>query len=144
MDLYRTLFRATLRTHAWLYEKTDGLIGHKILGVPSLMLRTVGRKSGQPRVSSLSYAADGDRWLVVASKGGDPSAPAWYLNLKAQPEVEVQVGRNRYPSTATIITKDDPDFDRVWKIVNDNNAGRYDAYQAKTDRPIPVVALTKR
>ena len=107
------------------------------------MLRTTGRKTGQTRINSLVYARDGDRYLVVASKGGDPKAPAWLLNLRAKPEVEVQVGRRRFPATATEIGSGDPDYARLWKLVNDNNASRYDAYQRNTTRPIPVVALTR-
>jgi len=68
--------------------------------------------------------------------------PRLLFNLQANPQVEVQVGRTRKPATATVIDHTDPDFARVWKMVNDGNAGRYDAYQKKTSRPIPVVALT--
>lgn len=142
MSAYQTLFRATLRTHAFVYERTDGLIGHKILGVPTLMLRTTGRRSGQTRNNSLVYLPDGERWIVVASKGGDPRPPAWLLNLRANPDVEVQVGRKRWKSKATEIGHDDPEFAELWKRTNDANGGRYDAYQKLTDRPIPLVALT--
>jgi deazaflavin-dependent oxidoreductase (nitroreductase family) len=142
MSLYKTLFRLTLDVHAAVYERTDGLIGHRVLGVPCLMLRTTGRRSGQTRTNSLTYAPDGNRWIVVASKGGDPKPPAWLLNLRANPDVEVQIGRTRHASTATEIGHDDPDFARLWKLVNDNNSNRYDAYQRATDRPIPLVALT--
>jgi deazaflavin-dependent oxidoreductase (nitroreductase family) len=143
MSIYESAFRTTLKVHAFLYERTDGLIGHRALGVPCLMLRTTGRKSGQTRTNSLVYANDGDRYLVVASKGGDPKAPAWLLNLRAKPEVQVQIGRTRFQATATEIGADDPDYARVWKLVNDNNGDRYDAYQRKTTRPIPVVALSR-
>ncbi|HWE32556.1 MAG TPA: nitroreductase family deazaflavin-dependent oxidoreductase [Solirubrobacteraceae bacterium] len=143
MSIYESAFRATLQVHAFLYERTDGLIGHRMLGVPCLMLRTTGRKSGQTRTNSLVYAKDGDRYLVVASKGGDPKPPAWLLNLRAKPEVQVQVGRTRFEAAATEIGPDDPDYARLWKLVNDNNGNRYEAYQTKTTRPIPVVALSR-
>jgi deazaflavin-dependent oxidoreductase (nitroreductase family) len=78
----------------------------------------------------------------VASKGGAPAPPAWFLNLQSNPEVEVQIARRRIPCSATVIGHDDPDFARLWKLVNDHNSGRYDEYQRKTDRPIPLVALT--
>ncbi len=81
--------------------------------------------------------------MVVASKGGAPTAPAWLLNLRAQPKVEVQIGRMRFPATAAEIGPTDPDYARLWKLVNDKNGNRYDAYQKKTTRPIPVVALTR-
>jgi deazaflavin-dependent oxidoreductase (nitroreductase family) len=141
MSIAESAFHTTLRVHAFIYEHTDGLIGHRLLGVPTLMLRTTGRKSGQTRTNSLVYAKDGDRYLVVASKGGAPKAPAWLLNLRAKPEAEVQIGRKRSQATATEIGPGDPDYPRVWKLVNDNNSNRYDEYQRKTTRPIPVVAL---
>jgi deazaflavin-dependent oxidoreductase (nitroreductase family) len=139
-----SLFSTTLRVHAFIYERSDGLIGHRILGVPSLMLRTTGRRTGQTRTNSLVYAPDGERWLVVPSKGGADTPPAWLLNLQANPQVEAQVGRKRTPVTATVIGHDDPDFARVWKLVNDGNSQRFAAYQQKTTRQIPVVALTPR
>jgi deazaflavin-dependent oxidoreductase (nitroreductase family) len=131
-----------LRAHAAVYEGTDGRIGHRLLGVPTLMLRSTGRKSGVTRTNSLVYAPDGDRWVVVPSNGGAARAPAWLHNVRAQPKVEVQVGRRRLPATAAEITPGDPDFERLWKTVNDNNKGRYDVYQSKTSRVIPLVVLT--
>ena len=142
MSLQKTLFRKTLEVHDWVYKRTDGLVGHRILGVPTLLLRTTGRRSGQTRTNSLVYAMDGDRWLVVASKGGDPKPPAWLLNLEADSHVEVQVGRTRHQASATVIGRGDPDFERLWKLVNDNNSGRYDAYQQHSPRQIPIVALS--
>ena len=142
VSITKTLFQATLDVHAFFYEHTDGLIGHRLLGVPCLMLRTTGRRSGQTRTNSLVYAQDGGRWLVVASKGGNPKAPAWLHNPRANPQVEVQIGRTRHQATTAEIGHDDPEFARLWKLVNDNNGGRYDAYQRRTTRPIPVVALT--
>jgi deazaflavin-dependent oxidoreductase (nitroreductase family) len=143
MSIYESAFHTTLKVHAFIYERTDGLIGHRILGVPCLMLRTTGRKTGQTRTNSLVYARDGDRYMVVASKGGNPNAPAWLLNLRAQPDVEVQIGRTRFPTTAVEIGAGDPDYARLWTLVNDNNGNRYDEYQQKTTRPIPLVALTR-
>jgi deazaflavin-dependent oxidoreductase (nitroreductase family) len=132
-----------LKIHAFLYEHTNGLIGHRMLGVPCLMLRTTGRKTGQTRTNSLVYAKDGDRYVVVASKGGDPKAPAWLLNLRAKPEVDIQIARTRFPATAAVIGLGDPDYARLWKLVNDKNKNRYDDYQKKTTRSIPLVALTR-
>ena len=132
-----------VRVHDRLYQGTNGLIGHRIPGAPnSLLLHTVGAKTGLPRTSSLSYARDGQDYLVVASKGGDDRAPGWYHNLKAAPRVEINVGRRRFPVTATPVLASDPDYPRLWKIVNDNNGDRYNGYQALTSRPIPVVRLT--
>jgi len=139
-----SLFQLTLRAHQWLYEKTDGLVGHRLLGVPTLLLRTTGARSGQPRTNALVYAPDGERYLVVASKGGAPQAPGWLHNLRADPQAEVQIGRRRQPVDVRIIGGDDPDYARVWKIVNDANSGRFADYQTRTKRTIPVVALTPR
>jgi deazaflavin-dependent oxidoreductase (nitroreductase family) len=143
MSIYESAFHTTLEVHAFIYEHTDGLIGHRLLVVPCLMLRTTGRKTGQTRTNSLVYANDGDRYIVVASKGGDPKAPAWLLNLRAKPQVEVQIKRTRFPATATEIGAGNADYPRLWKLVNGNNGHRYEQYQEKTTRPIPLVALTR-
>ena len=132
-----------LRVHEAIYKATGGLIGHKVLGgMPTLLLHTVGRKSGQPRVNALTYLADGQNWVVVASKGGSDSAPAWLYNVRAQPQVTVQVARNKHAATARVIGPDDPDYARLWAGANKLNGGRYDAYQAKTKRKIPLVVLS--
>ncbi|MCV7021862.1 nitroreductase family deazaflavin-dependent oxidoreductase [Mycolicibacterium novocastrense] len=134
-----------LLLHDKLYKGTNGRIGHTIPGAPPmLILHTVGAKTGLQRSNSLAYARDGDDYLVVASKGGEPKAPGWYHNLKADPNVEINVGPKRIKVTATPVTHDDPDFPRLWKIVNDmrGNKDRYIGYQKRTSRPIPVVRLT--
>ena len=131
-----------LRVHEKIYKTTDGRLGHKMVGVPTLLLRTTGRKSGATRTNALVYARDGDDYLVVASNGGAPKNPAWLHNVRAKPEVEIQVGRERQSATARVIEPSDPEYDRLWKLVNENNKDRYTAYQEKTSRPIRVVALT--
>ena len=134
-----------LRVHDKIYQATNGRIGHRLPGAPpSLLLHTVGAKTGQSRTTTLSYARDGDDYLVVASKGGDPKAPGWYHNLKANPEIEINVGPKRFAVTARPVLPDDPDYARMWNIVNTNNANRYIEYQKKTSRPIPVVVLTPK
>ena len=132
----------SLRVHERVYVASDGRIGHKILGVPSLLLRTTGRRSGATRTNGLVYARDGSDYLVVPSNGGADRAPAWLHNLRANPGVEVQIGRDRQSATAGVVENTDPDFERLWAIVNENNQDRYRAYQEKTARPIPVVVLT--
>ncbi len=144
MPLSDTAFRTALRIHQALYERTDGLIGHRILGVATLLLRTTGRRSGQTRTNALNYVEDGGRYIVVASKGGAPTPPAWLLNIQANPEVEVQIARRRIPCTATVLDHDHPEFERLWKLADDENAGRYAAYQRSTQRQIPLVALTPK
>jgi deazaflavin-dependent oxidoreductase (nitroreductase family) len=137
-----SLLSGVLRVHDRIYKATDGRVGHRVLGVPSLLLRTTGRKSGVVRTSSLVYARDGADYLVVASKGGSDQPPAWLLNLEANPKVEVQIGRERQEAVAKVIGSSDPDHARLWKLVNDNNGDRYEAYQSETSRQIPVVVLT--
>jgi deazaflavin-dependent oxidoreductase (nitroreductase family) len=131
-----------LRIHERVYIATDGRVGHKAIGVPTLLLRTTGRRSGQTRTNALVYARDGDDCLVVPSNGGADQAPGWFHNLKANPEVEIQIGRDRRRGRARIVESSDPDFERVWRIVNENNRDRYNGYQKSTSRPIPVVAVT--
>jgi F420H(2)-dependent quinone reductase len=137
-----SLTAQVLRVHEKIYKRTDGRVGHRMIGVPTLLLRTTGRRSGAERTNGLVYARDGEDYLVVASKGGAPEAPAWLHNLRANPDVEIQVGRERQKGTAREVGPSDPDYSRLWKIVNENNRDRYSAYQKQTTRPIPVVAVT--
>lgn len=131
-----------LRVHEALYERTDGRLGHHMIGVPALLLRTTGRRSGATRTNALVYARDGDDYLLVASNGGADRPPAWLHNLRSNPSVEVQIGRERRRGTARIVEPSDPGYERLWKLVNENNRDRYTAYQQQTARPIPVVAIT--
>jgi F420H(2)-dependent quinone reductase len=134
-----------LMLHDKIYKSTNGRIGHHIPGgPPSLLLHTIGAKTGQQRTNSLTYARDGDDYLVVASKGGDPKAPGWYHNLKADANIEINVGPKRFGVTARPVLPDGPDYPRLWQIVNKNNANRYENYQKRTRRPIPVVVLTPK
>ena len=136
---------AFLRVHDKVYQATNGRIGHRMPGMPpSLLLHTVGAKTGQPRTTTLSYVKDGDDYLVVASKGGDPRSPGWYHNLKANPDIEINLGSDRVLVTAQPVLPDSLDYARLWKLVNKNNANRYVEYQKKTSRPIPVVVLTPK
>ena|ERR1700742_880637 len=137
-----SLFSYTLRVHERVYKATDGRIGHRLLGVPTLLLRTTGRRSGATRTNGLVYAPDGGDYLVVPSNGGADRPSAWLLNLQAEPEVEIQVGRERQRGSSRVVEPSDPDYARLWKIVNENNGDRYTAYQEATSRPIPVVVLT--
>ena len=133
-----------LHVHQAIYEVSDGRVGHGMLGVPCLLLRTTGRRTGRPRTSALVYARDGSDYVVVASLGGSDRAPSWFHNLRAETAVEVQVGRRRFSAVATVVERDDADYSRLWRAVNQVNRGRYDRYQAKTARPIPLVRLTPR
>jgi deazaflavin-dependent oxidoreductase (nitroreductase family) len=131
-----------LVVHQWLYEKTDGRIGRSIGGRPMLLLRTVGRKTGEPRTSALLYVPDAERYAVIASKGGDVRHPGWFHNLTANPDVEIQIGRERIPVKARVAEGEERA--RLWLKANDVNQGQYDTYQSRTDRKIPVVVLERR
>ena len=131
-----------LQLHEQLYKRTDGRIGHHMIGVPTLLLRTTGRRSGAIRTNSLVYARDGEDYLVVASNGGADRPPAWLHNLRANPDVEIQIARERRKGTAQVVEQTDPDYDHLWSVVNKNNRDRYSAYQKQTARAIPVIVIT--
>ena len=131
-----------LRAHQWLYVRSDGRIGHQMIGVPTLLLRTTGRRSGATRTNALVYARDGNDYVVVASNGGADRPPAWLYNVQAKPDVEIQVSREREKASARVVERSDPEYERLWRIVNENNRDRYTAYQQKTSRPIPIIAIT--
>jgi deazaflavin-dependent oxidoreductase (nitroreductase family) len=134
-----------LRLHNAVYKGSGGRIGHRLPGAPpSLLLHTVGAKTGKARTTSLTYARDGKTYLIVASMAGAPRSPGWYHNLKAHPDVEINVGPRRFAVTAKPLLPDDADYSRLWHVVNDNNGYRYAAYQRRTSRPIPIVVLTPR
>ncbi|MBQ1027513.1 nitroreductase family deazaflavin-dependent oxidoreductase [Micromonospora sp. C95] len=127
--------------HINRYVETDGADGHEWRpGVFTLLLTTRGRRSGALRRTALIYARSGDGYAVVASQGGAPQHPAWYLNLLAEPQVEVQVGADRFTARARPATPEEkarlwPTMTAIWPA--------YDDYQAKTDRDIPVVLLER-
>ncbi len=127
--------------HVQAYTDTDGERGyHWKNGTTVLLLTTTGRKSGQQRVMPLIFREDEGRQVVVASKGGAPEHPAWYLNLRDAPDVQVQVKGARF--TATARTAEGEERDRLWKKLTEVWPD-YDAYQTKTDRQIPVVILER-
>ena len=137
-----TMERLGLTVHQWLYDATDGRIGRSIGGRPMLLLRHVGRKTGQERTSALLYVPDGNNYAVIASKGGDPKHPGWFHNITAKPDVEIQVGRKRIPVRARVAEGEERA--RIWAKANEVNKGGYDTYQKRTDRKIPVVVLEPR
>jgi deazaflavin-dependent oxidoreductase (nitroreductase family) len=133
---------AYLRLHQAVYQRTRGRIGHRLAGSPSLMLRTTGRRSGSPRTAVLTYARDGADFVLVASNDGQDRPPAWFLNVGANPAVGVQVARRRADGRARVVEQRDADYPRLWKLVNDGNHHRYERYQRRTARPIPLVVVT--
>jgi F420H(2)-dependent quinone reductase len=133
-----------LKVHEQIYKATDGRLGHHMIGVPTLLMDTTGRRSGVTRTNALVYARDGEDYLLVASNGGSDSPPAWLHNVRANPDVEIQIARQRRKGTARVVESSDPDYGRLWEIVNQNNRDRYTAYQKQTSRAIPVVVVTPR
>jgi deazaflavin-dependent oxidoreductase (nitroreductase family) len=127
--------------HIRRYVETDGERGHEWRrGVYTLLLTTRGRKSGKLYRTALIYGRDGDRYLVVASKGGSRQHPSWYRNLVEQPEVEVQVGAETFAATARTATAEEKP--PLWRTMA-SIWPEYDNYQARTDRDIPVVILER-
>jgi deazaflavin-dependent oxidoreductase (nitroreductase family) len=124
--------------HLDRYLATAGEDGHEWNGVPTLLLTTRGRRSGQKHTLPLIYGTDGDNYLIVASRGGAPHHPSWYLNLVADPEVGLQV-RDRV-FTARARTAHGEERRRLWQVMAAIWPS-YNDYQTKTDREIPVVVL---
>jgi len=124
--------------HVRRYEESGGEIGHEWNGATCLVLTTKGRKTGQDRKFALIYASDGDDFVVVASKGGAPTHPGWYLNVQANPEVMVQVKSRRFRAVAVTATGEERA--RLWQVVNEVWPN-YNVYATRTTRQIPVVVL---
>jgi deazaflavin-dependent oxidoreductase (nitroreductase family) len=126
--------------HTRRYKETGGQEGHDWQGTQTLLLTTKGRKSGEPRELPLIYAPWNDAYLIVASKGGADQPPAWYLNLQADPEVEVQVKGDRFKARARTATPEEKA--EMWPVMT-KEWPAYDEYQQKTDRDIPIVVLER-
>ena len=136
--LDRQLGLRLLNLHQFIYERSGGLIGHRLGDVRMLLLRTQGRKSGERRTAALLYLPDGARYVVVGSKGGSDTPPAWLLNLEADPAVEVQVGTRAFAARARVASPAErrrlwPRFTSLWPD--------YQRYQSQTNRTIPLVIL---
>jgi|SRR5271166_4254666 len=127
--------------HVRVYRETAGERGYRWRGTTILLLTTTGRASGEPRTTPLIHRTDGDRWIVVASKGGAPQNPSWYENLVADPEAEIQVEGEIVPVLATTAQGDERS--RLWSLLTEVWPA-YDDYQSATEREIPVVVLSRR
>jgi deazaflavin-dependent oxidoreductase (nitroreductase family) len=124
--------------HVRSYVETEGKKGHLYHGMPTLLLTTRGRRSGKLRRTALIYGHDGDRYVLVASNAGATNHPAWYLNLIEHPDVVVQVGSDRFAARAAT-AEEKP---RLWGLMVSIFA-RYDVYQKKVGRNIPVVIVER-
>lgn len=128
--------------HTAIYRATGGRIGHRIPGLPPmLLLDHVGAKSGVRRTSPLLYVEEGGDIAIVASKGGHPKHPAWFHNLKANPDTTIQIGSRRQAVRARVA--DPEERARLWPAAVAAYSG-YADYQRKADREIPVVILAPR
>ncbi len=135
------LFRLVIAAHVALYRLLGGRLVGRMGKAPILLLTVTGRRSGRRITTPLLYARDGQDLIVVASAGGQAKHPAWWLNLRANPQATVEVGRERLEATARAATPDEKP--RLWALMNAMYP-TYDAYQRKTSRVIDVVVLTPR
>ncbi len=126
--------------HVRRYLETGGEVGHVWSGVHTLVLTTTGRTSGKSRQSAMIYGQDGDAYVVIASQGGAPTHPNWYLNLTADPAVEVQVGPERFAARAH--TAEGAERERLWALMT-GIWPNFNVYQTRTGRQIPVVVLER-
>ena len=124
--------------HTPLYRLTGGRIGGSFRGIPIALLTTTGRKSGKPRTWPLLTFPDGGRYALIASNWGQDHHPAWLLNLRANPQATLQIGRRKISVTAHEVTGEERD--RLWRKAAVAYAG-YERYQQRTDREIPVFVL---
>jgi deazaflavin-dependent oxidoreductase (nitroreductase family) len=127
-----------VRDHIREYVESDGAKGYLWRGAPTLLLTTRGRKTGRLHRTALIFGRDGGNYLLVASKGGAPKHPLWYLNLVANPQVEIQVAADKFKVRARTAAKEEKP--RLWKIMT-GIFPRYDEYQAQAGRDIPLVIL---
>jgi deazaflavin-dependent oxidoreductase (nitroreductase family) len=127
--------------HVRVFRETNGQRGYHWRGTTILLLSTRGRKSGELHTTPLIHRVDGDSFVIVASKGGSPQHPLWFENLRANPEdVEIEIPGERVHVRARVAEGDERE--RLWALMNEVWPP-YDSYQAKTDRQIPVVVLTR-
>ncbi len=126
--------------HTRRYLESNGADGHIWRGVPTLLLTTIGRRSGQPHRTALIYGRDADRYLIVASVGGADHHPQWFLNLVRHPEVQVQIEAETFRARARPATPEEKP--RLWRVMTAIWPD-YDRYQERTQRDIPVVILER-
>jgi F420H(2)-dependent quinone reductase len=133
--------RTVTALHTQVYKLTGGKVGGTAGNTTMGLLTTTGRKSGRPRTTPLNIIGDGERWLLVASYGGDDRDPQWFKNLRSNPEATIQLGAATIPVRATVAS--DEEKRALWPRVLSSYKG-YEGYQRKTSRDIPVVILTRR
>jgi deazaflavin-dependent oxidoreductase (nitroreductase family) len=137
-------FEYLTRVNTFLFRRSGGRIGSRIpfVGSPIILVHHVGARSGTHRVSPLIGLADGDRWVIVASKGGTDRHPSWFHNLKANPETEIEVGRDRIPVRARVV--DEAERARLWPKLVETYPPYEEYQQFAGERRIPVISLDRR
>jgi deazaflavin-dependent oxidoreductase (nitroreductase family) len=137
----RWAFRLMNRVHPWLYRRAGGKGPFaRVQGMPVLLLTTTGRRSGRRRTNAVGYVPDGDDLLVVGSAGGEPGHPAWALNLRTNPEADVEVGAERFRVRGEWTGSEERE--RLWREITDRYPF-FGPYQAKAGRTIPVIRLRR-
>ena len=141
-SLFWRLFNTSVKGHTAIFRLTGGRIGGHAVGGPILLLHHTGAKSGKRRISPLLYLPDGDRMVIVASKGGYTKHPGWFHNLKANPDTQVELPRE---GKVAVRAREAPPEERaeLWPRVVDLYKG-YETYQRSTSREIPIVVLDRR
>ncbi len=123
------------------FRAKDGKVGGYFENMNLLLLHTTGAKSGQKRINPVAYTKQDGKLVVIASKGGAPTNPDWYYNIVANPEVSVEVGTERFEAQATVV--EEPERTRLYDNMAEQYPG-FEEYRQKTDREIPVIALTRQ
>ena len=136
------LFKLFVRAQVWLYQSSGGRWGAIMAGRKLILLTTKGRKSGEARTVPVMPYLDGEDMVVMASLAGAPQNPAWFHNLRADPDVGVQLGADKWRARAEVVPEG-PERDRLWKAVV-TEMPRFGEYQKKTTRVIPIVKLVKQ
>jgi deazaflavin-dependent oxidoreductase (nitroreductase family) len=137
----KAMARTVMRLMVWLYRSTGGRIGGTVAGAPILLITTTGRKSGRPWTNPVMYQRDDDGYVVIASNGGSPRHPAWWLNLRSHPDATIQVGREVVQVSAT--RSSGAERERLLALMTKAYKG-FAKYETKTTRKIPVVRLAPR
>ena len=123
------------------FRANGGVVGGHFDGMNLLLVHTTGAKSGLERINPVAQIMDGDRYVIIASKGGAPTNPDWYYNIKANPEVTIEVGTQKFPALAAIT--EEPERSELFEKMASQYPG-FEDYKEKTKRVIPVVSLTRQ
>jgi deazaflavin-dependent oxidoreductase (nitroreductase family) len=128
------------KEHVRVYQETNGEQGYLWNGAPILLLTTKGRLSGEPRTIAIIFSRWGDSYVIMGSKGGSPTHPKWYLNILENPQVKVQVKGDIFD--AKVRTAQSPEREKIWAEAL-KTWPRYEEYQSRTERQIPVVVIDR-